>query len=546
MRAFSPAQPPCSRPAALMGGIQPTFILFEGHSYMDDAVATLSQGIIALLPPSVVTENNAVSGATLPTNRVLSQNSGNNMYNRVAAATTLYAAHADKLKICCFWIGANDSYTGTAAAIASVAEVARQHKAAGADYVICLGGLPFISNTISPAAWNGLLFINKETYVGDGSLCLDHVVNFYDDTALRDNLDETYWRVDHSHPNNTCSETVLAPRVAKAIKFAMGASPGVNAPTGLATTVNSDTQITLNWTDTNSGNARYHVERVLDGVTSYLGFTSLGATSYVDTSCETGTTYTYRIKAYDDYATSTYSSDVTGTTTGTTIHIWGHWRADSGVLNTSNAAAANGDTVKTWNSFGDDLLATALSQTTAGSQPTYRTGGINGKPYVDFNGSHLMQSVASLSTELDNIAFLIVAELPGGDQGCVISLNGCALFTDYSGTRILSVLSSQGSPITAFSGAYTAATTYLWSLTKPTGDVTGINLRQNGAAKTKSAPGTGTPVMVAGPLAVCGWAASLASWRTAAKVYEIYLLKRVPSTSDLAALETSVMATYGL
>jgi hypothetical protein len=71
-------------------------------------------------------------------------------------------------------------------------------------------------------------------------------------------------------------------------------------PSGLALTVDSDTQITLNWT--NNGTVDYDgvsIERSLDGVT-YVEITTVaaGLTTYINTGLTASTLYYYRIRYY--------------------------------------------------------------------------------------------------------------------------------------------------------------------------------------------------------------------------------------------------------
>jgi len=71
------------------------------------------------------------------------------------------------------------------------------------------------------------------------------------------------------------------------------------APTDLALTVISDTQIDLEWTDNASNEEGYSIERSTDGV----NFTEIDTVvadeeSYSDTTCTEGNTYYYRVRAY--------------------------------------------------------------------------------------------------------------------------------------------------------------------------------------------------------------------------------------------------------
>jgi Zn-dependent metalloprotease len=91
--------------------------------------------------------------------------------------------------------------------------------------------------------------------------------------------------------------------------------PAPAAPSGLAATVVSSSRLSLSWTDNASYEQGYKIERSADGV-SYLQVAQLGAnaTTFADTLLTAGTTYHYRVRAYDGPNNSAYSNDVGPTT----------------------------------------------------------------------------------------------------------------------------------------------------------------------------------------------------------------------------------------
>ncbi|OJJ23779.1 hypothetical protein BKI52_05360 [marine bacterium AO1-C] len=93
-----------------------------------------------------------------------------------------------------------------------------------------------------------------------------------------------------------------------------GTTPG--APSGLTASPNSDSEISLNWSDNANNETGYVVER---STTSGSGFTqvaTLGAntTSYTDNGLSASTTYYYRIKATNAQGSSAYSNEANATT----------------------------------------------------------------------------------------------------------------------------------------------------------------------------------------------------------------------------------------
>jgi transcriptional regulator CtsR len=92
------------------------------------------------------------------------------------------------------------------------------------------------------------------------------------------------------------------------------------APSGLTTTVSSNTQINLAWTDNSNNESGFLVERST-GAGAFAQIASLGAgvTSYSSTGLTANTTYNYRVRATNSIGNSAYSNTSTKTTTNTTV-----------------------------------------------------------------------------------------------------------------------------------------------------------------------------------------------------------------------------------
>src|SRR6185369_12315287 len=90
--------------------------------------------------------------------------------------------------------------------------------------------------------------------------------------------------------------------------------PAPAAPTGLVATAVSPSRIDLSWTDNSTYEQGFKVERSTGGGPFTL-VTLVGAnvTAWSNTSLVTGTTYTYRVKAYDGPNESAYSNTATAT-----------------------------------------------------------------------------------------------------------------------------------------------------------------------------------------------------------------------------------------
>ncbi len=89
----------------------------------------------------------------------------------------------------------------------------------------------------------------------------------------------------------------------------------LRTPTNLTATPISTTKISLTWSDNASGENGYKIERKISGGTTEYIYRSADSSSFTDIGLTPNTTYTYRIKAYNDIAESFYSTpDVSATT----------------------------------------------------------------------------------------------------------------------------------------------------------------------------------------------------------------------------------------
>jgi len=86
------------------------------------------------------------------------------------------------------------------------------------------------------------------------------------------------------------------------------------APSGLSATLGANSVVNLAWTG--DGTSDIEVERSSDGGTNYTKVADVtgGASTYTDSSVQSGTTYYYRVRAGNTAATSAYSSSVSITT----------------------------------------------------------------------------------------------------------------------------------------------------------------------------------------------------------------------------------------
>jgi len=77
-------------------------------------------------------------------------------------------------------------------------------------------------------------------------------------------------------------------------------------------------QLTLTWVDNSGGKAAFSIERKTGTAGAYaeIAQQSAGAISYVDTTVSGGTTYCYRVRAFDSAGTSAYTNEVCASPSG--------------------------------------------------------------------------------------------------------------------------------------------------------------------------------------------------------------------------------------
>jgi hypothetical protein len=134
-------------------------------------------------------------------------------------------------------------------------------------------------------------------------------------------------------------------------------------------------QFTLSWVDNAAGSAWFEVERKVGatGVYSPLATTALGATTFVDSSVNGGSTYCYRVRASNDAGDSSYSNEACATPAAFTVQVTKQGTGagsfvsvpvgitcgtdcgeiyPSGTVVTLSATAASGSTFAGWNGGG--------------------------------------------------------------------------------------------------------------------------------------------------------------------------------------------------
>jgi fibronectin type 3 domain-containing protein len=88
-----------------------------------------------------------------------------------------------------------------------------------------------------------------------------------------------------------------------------------NAPSALAATAVSSSQIDISWTDNSLNENTFRIERSTNGVSfAQIGFVGVGVTTYSDTSVTGNTIYYYRVRSSNNAGNSAYTNTASATT----------------------------------------------------------------------------------------------------------------------------------------------------------------------------------------------------------------------------------------
>lgn len=150
-----------------------------------------------------------------------------------------------------------------------------------------------------------------------------------------------FWPVDPDYPDLVARAgpfTYTNPLSAEYdwIKYTAGsdcvpAGSGPSAPPGdLSATAVSGTRIDLLWTDNSDNESVFKIERRANGPAGWMEIATVvtDTTTYSDTNLTCGTTYRYRVRAYNENGHSVYSNEAGATTLDYSIYlplVLNHW-----------------------------------------------------------------------------------------------------------------------------------------------------------------------------------------------------------------------------
>jgi hypothetical protein len=173
------------------------------------------------------------------------------------------------------------------------------------------------------------------TAASTSSITLNWTDNSSDETQFRierspTGASGTYAQIDTaaanttSYPNSGLAEgTTYYSRVrayngstTSAYSNETSATSPLSAPSGLAATAASASQINLTWTDHSGAETGFSIERSTTSGAGYALVATAGAnaTAYSDTGLSASATYYYRVRAYNSSVNSAYSNEASATT----------------------------------------------------------------------------------------------------------------------------------------------------------------------------------------------------------------------------------------
>ncbi len=135
-------------------------------------------------------------------------------------------------------------------------------------------------------------------------------VSSYSDSALASST-TYYYRLAGYNAIGNSAYTTVANAMTQAPASVLPA-----APSGLAATATSTSQINLTWVDNSNNESGFKIERSVNGTgpSTLIFTTAAGSTNYVDTSLTSATTYQYRIYSYNIVGNSAVTAGVSATT----------------------------------------------------------------------------------------------------------------------------------------------------------------------------------------------------------------------------------------
>ena len=247
-------------------------------------------------------------------------------------------------------------------------------------------------------------------------------------------------------------------------------------------------ELTVTWSDASTNEDGFKLERKTGTAGSYAQIATLPAntTGYVDTAVTAGTTYCYRVRAYNAAGDSAYSNEDCAAPVSATLYPVTVEKAGtgSGTVTSSPSAINCGSTCSA--SIGNGTSVALSATPAAGSTFTGWTGACTGTGGCAFVVNGTKSVTATFTATISTTTYTLTLGKSGTGTGTVTSSPtgiscGSDCTEDYaSGTSVtLSATPAAGSTFTGWTG-------YWCTGTSPTCRVTMAGARWVGATFTKN------------------------------------------------------------
>ncbi len=237
-------------------------------------------------------------------------------------------------------------------------------------------------------------------------------------------------------------------------------------PTNLTAKIISETEIDLSWTDNSTNEAGFKLERSKNGGTDWTPVTSTGkdVSSYKNTGLDAGTSYSFKVMAFNAIGASEYSNIASGSTPAAIVYSLGTVTTSAVTDITRNTASCGGNVTADGNS---PILARGICWGTA-ENPT-----VQNSKTTDGGGTGAFTS--SLTELLPGIQYYVRAYATNsvgtayGEQvpfTTLAPLPVVATLTTTEATSVTSFSAMSGGNITADGGVTVTARGICWSTTE--------------------------------------------------------------------------------
>lgn len=154
--------------------------------------------------------------------------------------------------------------------------------------------------------------------------------------------------------------------------------------------------LNLSWLDTSSGQAGFKIERKTGTTGTYteIAQQAPGVTTYADSAVASGTTYCYRVRAYDNFGVSDYSDEACGALSGLDLEVSLTGTGTGTVISSPAGIDCGTDCSGT---YGSGALVTLTATPASGAIFSGWSGGCTGTDPCTISGNRLVAVTASFA-----------------------------------------------------------------------------------------------------------------------------------------------------